>query len=356
MASIAILGGGAWGTALAASLTVNGHTVMLWARRRQTCDAINARNENVQYLPGITLPAALCASPDMAYVCAGADLIVLAVPSCYLAEVAALMNTTPRFQRLRTAAVGQEYPLIGILTKGFIPDQEGMPHLITDALGALLPSGAHGQLVYISGPSHAQEVAQGKVTGLIAASQNPMAAIRVRELLRSKRVQVYSSLDVVGVQVCAAVKNVIAIAFGLLDAMAEHSEAFGDNTESMLLAAGLNEIQTIGKQLGSTHPETFTSLAGIGDLDVTCRSAYGRNRRFGRDIVHKGILDSFSGIQDLVSRLPEIGYLAEGVVACMHVQRLAERDRLKVPICAGLYAILNREKGADTFMQEILGW
>ena len=165
---------------------------------------------------------------------------------------------------------------------------------------------------------------------------------------------VYSSLDVIGVQVCAAAKNVVAVAFGMLDAIAEDSDAFGDNTESLLLAAGLNEIQLIGRAMGATHPETFTSISGVGDLDVTCRSKYGRNRRFGQDIIKKKMLKEFSGLDDLLSRITEIGYLPEGAVACKYVHELSLAQNLKLPICNGLFAILNKEKEPQQFIEQLL--
>jgi glycerol-3-phosphate dehydrogenase (NAD(P)+) len=192
-------------------------------------------------------------------------------------------------------------------------------------------------------------VSRGKITGLIAASENPKNSIRFRSLLKSPRLLVFSSLDVRGVQVAAAAKNVIAIAFGMLDALKTASpysgmeSMFGDGTESLLLAAGLNEIQTLGMAMGATHAETFTSIAGVGDLDVTCRSVFGRNRRFGREIIEKNILKPFSSLDDIIDRISEIGYLPEGVAAAKYVKDLAEKYKLKMPISLSLCQILNRE-------------
>ena len=155
---------------------------------------------------------------------------------------------------------------------------------------------------------------------------------------------VFSSFDVVGVQVCAAVKNIIAIAFGMLDALKDLSSIVGDNTESLLLAAGLNEIQTLGIAEGATHPETFTSIAGVGDLDVTCRSQYGRNRRFGREIILKKIIEKYSGLDDLLAHIGEIGYLPEGAVASKAVHAIVKNRGLKLPITETVYRILNREE------------
>jgi glycerol-3-phosphate dehydrogenase (NAD(P)+) len=161
--------------------------------------------------------------------------------------------------------------------------------------------------------------------------------------------------------VAAAAKNVIAIAFGMLDAFKtmggggfEGANLFGDGTESLLLAAGLNEIQSLGMAMGATHPETFTSISGIGDLDVTCRSVFGRNRRFGKDIIEKKILEPFKDLDDLLARINEVGYLPEGVAAAKHVKVLAEKYRLKMPISTGMHQILNREIEPVDFLENFL--
>ena len=129
---------------------------------------------------------------------------------------------------------------------------------------------------------------------------------------------------------------------------------FGDNTESLLLAAGLNEIQTLGFAMGATHAETFTSIAGVGDLEVTCRSKYGRNRRFGCDIIQKNILDSFKNLDDCINRINEIGYLPEGAVACKYIHEISRKLNIKLPICSGLYRILNKEIKPLDFLIELL--
>ena len=165
---------------------------------------------------------------------------------------------------------------------------------------------------------------------------------------------VYSSFDVIGVQICAAVKNVIAIVYGALDAVAEDSDIFGDNAESLLLAAGLNEIQTIGFAMGATHAETFTSISGVGDLDVSCKSKYGRNRRFGHDIIKTDILSKFKNLDDLIENISSVGYLPEGAVACKYVYQIARKHNLKLTICNGLYRILNREIEPEDFLTDLL--
>ncbi|MFW5686102.1 MAG: NAD(P)H-dependent glycerol-3-phosphate dehydrogenase, partial [Spirochaetota bacterium] len=246
-------------------------------------------------------------------------------------------------QLLGVPEVSEGQTTIGVITKGFIQTAQGV-QLIVQTLEDYLPGFYKGNLVYISGPSHAEEVAQGRLTGLISASHNPKNAVRFRALLNRQPLMVFSSLDVIGVQVAAAMKNVVAIGFGVMDSLKNVAGAqFGDNTESLLLAAGLNEIQTLAVALGATHPETFTSIAGVGDLDVTCRSQYGRNRRFGREIVERAVLEPFRNIDDLIDRIHEVGYLPEGVIAARGARDLVRKHQLKLPITNAVYQILNRD-------------
>jgi glycerol-3-phosphate dehydrogenase (NAD(P)+) len=348
---IAVLGAGAWGTALAKVIADKGKEVILWSRGDETAEDINLRRCNSRFLQGITLPETLRATTNIEEASAGREYIILALPSLYLLE------TVKKILNVHSIREGKS--AIAVITKGFLPGGKG-PRLILETLEDYLPGFYRQSLVYIAGPSHAEEVSRGKITGLIAASENAKNSIRFRDLLKSRGLFVFSSFDVRGVQVAAAAKNVIAIAFGILDAIKTRAEEsgdadiFGDGTESLLLAAGLNEIQTLGMAMGATHPETFTSISGIGDLDVTCRSVYGRNRRFGREIIEKKILDSFKNLDDLLERIGEIGYLPEGVAAAKYVKILAEKHRLKLPVSVGLYQILNREIEPLDFLRNFL--
>ena len=347
---IGVIGAGAWGTAVAKVIADKGLPVDIWSHEGGTAEDINVRRENVRFLPEVKLPENLRASTDMAAVAADKEFLILAVPSLFLLNVVKGLLQVPSIREGETT--------IGVITKGFLPTSKG-PRLLLEALEDYLPGFYRQSLVYIAGPSHAEEVSRGRITGLIAASENAKNSIRFRELLSTGRLLVFSSFDVVGVQVCAAAKNVVAIAFGMLDAMKTSGvsgggELFGDGTESLLLAAGLNEIQTLGKALGATHAETFTSISGVGDLDVTCRSVFGRNRRFGREIIEKNILSSFTGIDDLIARISEIGYLPEGVVAAKYVRELAEKHGLKMPISTGLFKILNKEIGPRDYLNAFI--
>lgn len=345
VSKVGIIGAGAWGTAVGKTLAEKGHSVCMWAIEKELVDNINGKHENHLYLPGIALPDNLVASTDPLEAATDRDAIILAVPSPYLLASVKKILTAPNIIEGRS--------LIIVLTKGFIETDKG-PRLIVETLEDYLPGFYRGNIVYASGPSHAEEVARGLMTGLAAASTNGRNAIHTRELMQSRQLLVFPSLDVIGVQVCGAVKNIIAIAFGMLDALKANSSTFGDNTESMLLAAGLNEIQRIGQALGATHPETFTSIAGVGDLDVTCRSVHGRNRRFGRDIVEKNILSPFKDAEDLVSRISELPYLPEGAPASYYINKLFPKKQLYLPICRGVYRILNRELEPKDFLEEYL--
>ncbi|HZK19629.1 MAG TPA: NAD(P)H-dependent glycerol-3-phosphate dehydrogenase [Treponemataceae bacterium] len=343
--NVGIIGAGAWGTAIAQALGRGGHFVQVWAMEQEVTNTINSKNENNVYLPGYTLSKNITASIDICEVAKNKDFLIFASPSLYLASTIAKIDNV--------GSITDGSTCIGVLTKGFVSSEDG-PKLIIQTMEEALPASYKGNLVYISGPSHAEEVAMGKLTGLIAASENPKNSILFRELMTVQGLMVFSSLDIIGVQICAAVKNVIAIVFGCLDAVAEQSDSLGDNSESLLLAAGLNEIQTLGFALGATHAETFTSIAGVGDLDVTCRSKFGRNRRFGHDIIKKNILAPYKNIDDFIARISEMSYLPEGVVACKFVYEIAEKKDLKLPICKGLYHILNKEQKPLDFLMGIL--
>ena len=342
---VGIISAGAWGTAVAKLIADKGNSVTLWDFMESVVDNINQNHINDRFLPGVTLPETLTACADIEEAAGNKDFLILASPSLYIMDIVKRL--------IRVPGIAEGKTVIGVLTKGFIETPAG-PSLILKTLEDYLPGFYRNSLVYISGPSHAEEVSRGKLTGLISASKNGKNAIKIRELLSSKNMLVFPSLDVEGVQTSGAVKNVIAIAFGMLDALMELSDNFGDNSESLLLAAGLNEIQTLGAALGSEYPETFTSIAGVGDLDVTCRSKYGRNRRFGGEIIKDRRIENFDTIDHLINNIDKIGYLPEGIVAARFVHKLATQHKLKLPICNMVYRILNKELKPSIGLVEML--
>ena len=344
-ARVAILGAGAWGTAMARAIADKGIDVILWAHEPEVAQDINDNHTNSRYLPESQLPGIVTATSSVVEAATDREFLILATPSLFILRTVKDIVGIPAIQEGRS--------LIGVLTKGFLPGPD-RPVPIVESIENFLPGFYKGNVVYISGPSHAEEVVTGKITGLVSACTNPRNSIKFRELLNGRTLRVFASMDVVGVQVCAALKNVIAIAFGMMDALKEKSELFGDNTESLLLAAGLSEIQTLGRAMGATHPETFTSIAGVGDLDVTCRSQFGRNRRFGREIILKNILEPFANLDDLIAHIRTIGYLPEGIVATQHAWQLCQKYSLKLSIIPVVYLVLNKEINPVEALQHLL--
>jgi glycerol-3-phosphate dehydrogenase (NAD(P)+) len=342
---ITILGGGAMGTALAQVLNMKMHPVKIWCHENEVAHEINHAHKNTRFLPGVSLRSGISATTDILEAAGGADFIFVAIPSAFVLETMKKILSLPNIME------GESH--IGILTKGFLETPKGV-RLIVESLEDYLPGAYKGNLVYLSGPSHAEELVRGMLTGLICASANAKESILFRNLISGRSLVAFSSFDVIGVQVCAALKNVIAIGFGMADALKEESSLLGDNAESLLLAAGLNEIQRVGRAMGSTYPETFTSIAGVGDLDVTCRSKYGRNRRFGREIILNDVLKPFKNIEDLLANISSLGYLPEGAFAAKYMTELAKRYSLKLPISASIFRILDGEADPRREVQNLV--
>src|SRR5690606_25588118 len=189
MKRVGIIGGGAWGTAIAKVISEQGGDVELWAHEPEVVDAINKKHENSRYLPGVELPAKLTASTSIAQVADDKEFLIFSAPSLFLLNSVKQIVTVPSISEGQTT--------IGVLTKGFIQTSRGA-RLILETMEDYLPGFYKGNLVYISGPSHAEEVSRGKLTGLISASRNPKNSIRFRELLNSPNLMVFSSLDVIG--------------------------------------------------------------------------------------------------------------------------------------------------------------
>lgn len=345
MSKVGIISAGAWGTAIGHAIAKSNHEVFMWDFMPEVCNDINQNNQNSKFLYGVQLSPNMKAMTDLQEAIKGKDFIILATPSKYLLPIVKKMILSPDVQEGK--------PIIGIITKGFIEHNE-MPQLLTVAIENILPGFYKEKLVYISGPSHAEEVARGKITGLVSASKEIQNALAFKTLLSSPTLKIVESEDVEGVQICAAIKNVIAIAYGILDALTKLNDQYGDNTESMLLAAGLNEMMKLGIAMGSTHPETFTSLAGVGDLDVTCKSKYGRNRNFGREIMIDKKLCRFKDIEDLMENVTEIGYLPEGIFAAAAAIKFIQSKKIQLPIIESVYKVLNKEIEPQNIFKELL--
>jgi len=304
----AVVGGGAWGTAIADRLSRNGHAVCLWARERDVVDAVNHGRENVRFLAGIPLHPTLEASESIEDALRGAELVIYAAPSHVLRPVVAASAA-----HLAPGAV------LSVATKGIERDTLS---LMTDVVSDAAPGHA---VVAISGPSFAFEVAQGQPTAIVAASASALAATLVQQRLSAGAFRVYTSDDVTGVELGGALKNVMAVATGILDGL-----GMGYNPRAALMTRGLAEMTRLGVALGA-RAETFAGLAGLGDLVLTCTGALSRNRAVGVAIGQGRTLDEALAGKDSV---------AEGVLNAESAKALADRVGVEMPIIDATYRIL----------------
>jgi glycerol-3-phosphate dehydrogenase (NAD(P)+) len=304
---LAVLGAGAWGTALAASWAPH-HDVTLWGRNAAELDAVRANRVNTRYLPGCPLPDTLHFNADFDRVVGEAELIVAAVPTGGLRSTLAAL-----------AARSGLPPLLWVC-KGFEPGGRKLPHQV---VAELLPS--HTQTGVLSGPSFAQEVAQGYPTALTLASRDTALARRLAESLSGHRLRLYAHDDVIGVEVGGALKNVIAIAAGICDGL-----QLGHNARAALVTRGLAEMTRLGVHLGG-HFETFMGLSGLGDLILTTTGDLSRNRQVGLRLARGQQLDAILG---------ELGHVAEGVTTAREAAALAGELGVDMPITRAVCQVL----------------
>lgn len=305
--NVAIIGAGAWGTALASVAAENGHAVKMWARETDVVADINTAHRNSRFLPDAALPPSITATTRIDEAL-DADLTVVATPTQYIRSV------------LAEHVGGIAHTMLVNVAKGI----EIGSHLRVSQIMDDLHMEPRAYVV-LSGPSHAEEVAQRMATTVVAASTSLDAAKEVQSTFSTDSFRVYTSTDVVGVEICGALKNVIAIAAGIVDGI-----GLGDNTKAALITRGLAEISRLGVALGA-HQSTFFGLAGLGDLVVTCDSKHSRNRYVGEQIGKGRTLD------DILSTMSAV---AEGVTTTRAAQELATAVGAELPICAKVHRIL----------------
>jgi glycerol-3-phosphate dehydrogenase (NAD(P)+) len=313
--SIAVVGAGAWGTALAAHLSRRADlTVTLWARNAAHAHAIASRRTNEQYLPGIRLPDALAVTGDLA-AAARADLLIAATPVAALPAVAAELG-----------AAGARAPLVwlskGLLSVPVTPAYPSGVALAHQALAPIWPA----PVGIVSGPSFAEEVARGLPTAVAVAATDLALAGEVASLLRAESLRAYESEDIAGVEIGGAVKNVLAIAAGASDGL-----GFGHNARAALITRGLAETGRLLMALGGKR-ETLMGLAGLGDLVLTCTGDLSRNRRVGLALAN--------GLP-LPGILAGLGHVAEGVTTATAVCALARHVGVEMPICEVVHGVLH---------------
>lgn len=303
---ITVLGDGGWGTALALVLNRNGHEVTVWGVDPEYMEEVAASGQNSRFLPGIEIPSSLRWSGDREEVTRDTETFVIAVPSKFYRD------TLSSFSGLIPSTAN-----VVSVSKGLLENQR-LSEWATDLLG--LP-----QVAALSGPSHAEEVAKEAPTAVTSASTDPDLALHFQELFNAPRFRVYTSTDIIGVELGGALKNVIAIAAGISDGL-----GFGDNTKAALVTRGLAELIRLGTAFGGS-PETFTGLSGVGDLMVTCGSQHSRNRGFGEKI-GKG--------QTVAEIEASTKMIAEGVFNARTALELADSLNIEVPITRQVYRVL----------------
>jgi len=318
---ITVLGSGGWGTALALLLTDNGHDVTLWSHSARRSALLEQARENPR-LPGVPLPEAL-------HLSAALDS---------LRESGAVVMATPSFAVRETARMAapllREDAVVVSAAKGVERDTAlCMTQVIEEELGG------KGRVAALSGPSHAEEVGRRAPTGCVAASRDMAAAELVQDVFMSPRFRVYTNSDVLGVELGAALKNVLALCCGVSDGM-----GLGDNTKALLMTRGMTEMARLGVALGG-RKETFAGLSGMGDLIVTCTSMHSRNRRCGI-LIGEG--------KNAQEAMEQVGAVVEGYFAALSACQLSEKMGVEMPICQCAYDVLYRGESAGHALENLM--
>lgn len=315
MRNAAVIGAGAFGTALSQILADAGAEVTLWVREDDVCRAIAETRENTTFMPGYQLPGAIRPTTDLTEAAAGRDLVIVAVPTEFLRGV-----------------MGQAAPHLGedtvvcTVSKGIEIDTL---QTMADVQRAVLPLPLHKNLAFLSGPSFAKELMTRNPTTVTVAAQDVQLAARVQEAMTVPYFRIYTTNDVIGVEVGGAVKNVMALASGIADGL-----GFGANTRAALITRGLAEITRLGVRMGA-NPLTFAGLAGMGDLVLTCTSSLSRNFTVGTKLGEGHKLDEI---------LSEMKQVAEGVRTTRSVHQLKAQLGVEMPIVDQVHAILYEDK------------
>jgi glycerol-3-phosphate dehydrogenase (NAD(P)+) len=320
---IAIIGDGGWGTALGLILHRNGHKVTLWGPFPDYLDEVRRTGENRKFLPGVKLPGDLTWTSDRAQAVTGADALVLAMPSRFYRQV--LTSFAPLIQG---------NPCIVSVSKGL--DKETHRRLTEVAEEVL----GRRPVAALSGPSHAEEVARGIPTAVAIACTDHAVAESLQQIFNNPTFRVYTTADVVGVELGGALKNVIAVAAGISDGI-----GFGDNSKAALITRGLAEITRLGVARGA-QAETFAGLSGIGDLIVTCASKLSRNRGVGERLGHGEKMEAI---------LSSMEQVAEGVWTCRAALELARELKVDVPITEQVVAVVHEGLDPRVAVQALMG-
>jgi glycerol-3-phosphate dehydrogenase (NAD(P)+) len=322
---ISILGAGGWGTTLSILLNSNGHDVTLWEFNTEYAKTLANYRENFYYLPKIKIPKEIEITNDLLKAASGKELIVIATPTQYIRD---------SFKQL--ADFDLKDTIIVNVSKGI---EIGTLELVNEIIADVLKKVNVDKISCLSGPSHAEEVAKLVPTVVVCANPDKEIAELIQKAFSNDYFRVYTSTDVVGVELGGALKNVIAIAAGIAD-----GAGFGDNTKAALMTRGINEIMNLGLKMGAKK-ETFFGLSGIGDLIVTCSSKHSRNRFVGEEI-GKG--------KKLKEVLADMKMVAEGVSTAKSIHQLSKKLKIEMPICEQVYQILFNDKDPIAATSELM--
>lgn len=306
---IAVIGAGSWGTAVAWLLDQKGYAVSMWAREKDIAQKITETHRNPVYLPNVEFSERVTASSNMEQVLKGVDAAVMVTPSVGVRTTAEMMKPF----------VSDDLPIV-ILSKG-VEGHTSM--LMTQVLEDVL--GNPARIAGLSGPNHAEEVSKGIPSATVVAAHDIKTAEFFQQLFSTNFFRVYTNDDVIGVEMCGAGKNIVAIACGMCDGL-----GLGDNTKASLMTRGIAELARLGEAVGA-NPRTYMGLAGMGDLIVTCTSKHSRNRALGELIAQGGTLEEFEDKTHMV---------AEGAVACKTIYELAQKKGIELPLTEMVHDIL----------------
>ncbi len=306
---ITVIGDGAWGTALALNMIANGHQVRLWGAFPEYIDEITRKRENYKFLPGVKLPDELILVKDLNEAVSGNDMLLLATPTQFLRGV---------LQRF-AGCYDRSTPLINVAKGIEINSWKRISQIVEDELGEV-------DFIDLSGPSHAEEVSRKVPTAVVVAASNQASALAVQKLMMNEHFRVYTSNDVIGIELGGALKNVMAIAAGIVDGM-----KLGDNPKAAMMTRGISEMSKLGEALGGQRT-TFSGLSGIGDLIVTCCSGHSRNRHVGEELGKGKNMDEIQKAMGMV--------VAEGVPTAKGAHALAVQSEVSTPIIDEIYNII----------------
>lgn len=324
MKNIGVLGAGTWGMALARMLCLSGHSVTVWSALPQEIDLFSQTRRHPN-LPGMVIPDAIAFTKDMETVCKNKDVLLFAVPSPFVRATArSAAAFIPKGQIIVDVAKGIEADTLLTMT-GVIADELKDPTC---------------RLVALSGPTHAEEVARDLPTTIVSACADPEAAALVQDVFWGTCMRVYTNDDVLGVELCGAMKNIIALASGVSTGL-----GFGDNTKAAIITRGIAEIARLGTAMGCRE-QTFGGLAGIGDLIVTATSIHSRNNRCGM-LLGQGVAPA--------EAVKQVGMVVEGINALPAAMRLKDRYGVEMPIVEAVNAIVNRGAEPMDTVRQLMG-